>query len=68
VSAPQPLTGDELAAITQRADAGLGAGTYDTLRLVAEVERLRAENEDLAAIVSAQAAALLNDDEAEATR
>jgi hypothetical protein len=69
VSASQPLTGDELAAIKARAEApvceyerhgdgqcaGSGRGLWcwpcmdarDTLRLVAEVERLRAQVADL---------------------
>jgi hypothetical protein len=46
VSAPQPLTGDELAAIKARAedkdDPWLSL-EEDVLRLVAEVERLRAQ-------------------------
>jgi hypothetical protein len=54
VSAPQPLTGDELATIKARTEADLERGGAslreierysDALRLVAEVERLRAQVE-----------------------
>lgn len=49
MSAPQPLTGDELAAIKaqtgHRAQWGDDAHAETVLRLVAEVERLRGDNE-----------------------
>jgi uncharacterized protein YlxW (UPF0749 family) len=64
---PTPLTGEELAAIKARAGEAWRVSPLsdDVLRLVAEVERLRAqvrtltdEVEDLSAIVTAQAGLL----------
>jgi hypothetical protein len=48
VSAPQPLTGDELAAIRHWASLNDGADLAGyVLRMVAEIERLRAQVADL---------------------
>jgi hypothetical protein len=45
VSADQPLTGDELATIKARAEdlSAVALAYRDTMRLIAEVERLRAQ-------------------------
>jgi hypothetical protein len=50
VSADQPLTGDELATIKARAEDMNPASAATTLRLVAEVERLRAQVERVEAM------------------
>jgi hypothetical protein len=50
VSAPQPLTGDELATIKASARERMRPDPETTLRLVAEIERLQAEIEQAGSV------------------